>query len=228
MNLDLLRQYAHVQKPRKSVAAQAVLDSVADDAPTLDSAANDYALSEAAHEGAGIIQAWAEVNDLAEGENFADVLQDMIYEDADMNDDGELSESEIAIAEAKLNAAYDYLVSKGAAEEDAYKLLTEWNADAAERVHDLILAKLPDGDEAEADIENFVFGSEGEEAVVDSVHKKTWAIRAGKKVRINKKISGAKNARRVALARKNARKMHSAKALLKRLKSMRIRRARGL
>ncbi len=63
---------------------------------------------------------------------------------------------------------------------------------------------------------------------MDAVHKKTVVVRHGKKMIVMKKISGAKNMKRVALARKNARKMHSAAAQIKRMKSMRIRKARGL
>ncbi len=224
MDMELLRKYSG-----------ATLDSCngkkdcAEEGVSLDDAASAYALNDAALEAAATIQAWAEVNDLEEGENYADVLQDMFFADADFNEDGVLSDDESAIAEGKLNAAYDYLVRKGAAEEDAYKLLTDWNPDAAERVHDLVVAKLPDGADAiDADINNFVFGDEGAEAVMDAVFKKKVIIKGGKKMRVLRKISGPKNMKRVAAAKKNQRKMHSAAALIKRAKSMRIRKARGL
>ena len=225
MDIELLRKYA---------TAKVVLDSCTttgkrEEKPALDAvdAVSAHALNDAALEAATVIQAWLE-EEPEEGETFADTLQDMFFENADMNEDGDLSDDETALVDARLNAAYDYMVAHGAYEEDAYKLLSEWNADAAERVHDLLIAKLPDGEAADKDIDDFVFGPEAEVPVMDSVHKKVVAIRNGKKVRILKKISGPKNMKRVALARKNARKMHSAAARIKRAKSMRIRMARGL
>lgn len=224
MDMELLRKYSSATLD----SCDGKKDCAEEEGISLDDAASAHALNDAALEAAATIQAWAEVNDLEEGENYADVLQDMFFADADFNEDGVLSDDESALAEGKLNAAYDYLVRKGAAEEDAYKLLNDWNPDAAERVHDLVVAKLPDGADADADINSFVFGDEGSEAVMDSVFKKKIIIKGGKKMRVLRKISGPKNMKRVAAAKKNKNKMHSAAALIKRAKSMRIRKARGL
>ncbi len=232
LDIDLLKKYATavpaVAAPVKS--AEPVLDSCkgakGESFDGVD-AVSAHALSEAALEAATVVQAWLE-EEPEEGENYADTLQDMFFENVDMDEDGVLNDDETALVDARLNAAYEYMIAKGASEEDAYKLLSEWNADAAERVHDLLVSKMPDGDAADADIDDFVFGPETEEAVMDAVHKKTVVVRHGKKMIVMKKISGAKNMKRVALARKNARKMHSAAAQIKRMKSMRIRKARGL
>lgn len=230
LDTELLRKYARPVAVLDSCkGAECEKEKAGEEEKALDAvdAVSAHALSEAALEAATVVQAWLE-EEPEEGENYADVLQDMFFENADMNEDGDLNDDETALIDARLNAAYEYMTSKGASEEDAYKLLSEWNADAAERVHDLLVEKMPDGEAADADIDDFVFGPETEEAVMDAVRKKKVVIRHGKKMVVMRKISGAKNMKRVALARKNARKMHSAAAQMKRMKSMRIRKARGL
>ena len=236
LDTELLRKYA---KP------VAVLDSCkgaecekekakeegGEEGEVLDAAglAAAHALSDVALEAAAIVQAWLE-EEPEEGENYADVLQDMFFEDADMNEDGELNDDETVLIDARLNAAYDYMLSKGASEEDAYKLLSEWNADAAERVHDLLVEKMPDGEAASADIDNFVFGGESEEAVMDAAYEKKVVVHHGKKMRVRRRISGVARrsaAQRAALAKARL-KSHSGKANTKRLKSNRIRKAYGL
>ncbi len=236
LDTELLRKYA---KP------VAVLDSCkgaecekekakeedGEEGKALDAAglAAAHALSDVAFEAAAVVQAWLE-EEPEEGENYADVLQDMFFEDADMNEDGELNDDETVLIDARLNAAYDYMLSKGASEEDAYKLLSEWNADAAERVHDLLVEKMPDGEAANADIDNFVFGDESEEAVLDSAFKWVNAVRNGKKKRVHQRVSGVARrsvAQRAALAKARL-KSHSGKANTKRLKSNRVRKALGL
>lgn len=236
LDTELLRKYA---KP------VAVLDSCkgaecekekaeekgGEEGEALDAAglAAAHAANQVAIDAASIIQAWAEVDELEEGETYADVLQEMFFEGADENGDGELSDTDTVLIEASLNAAYDYLLSKGVNEEDAYKLLSEWNADAAERVHDLIVEKLPDGDAADADIDAFVFGPEAEGAVMDNVYAKKTVVYKGKVIRNKRiKIGGAIDHQRSATTKKNSNKMHSSAAKAKWRKSMRLRAARGL
>ena len=122
---------------------------------------------------------------------------------------------------------YDYLTSKGVSESDASALLNDWDEDVADRVRDLLADHLPDGEDAEGeDLDNFVFSAEENEPVLDAVYKKTFAIRKGKKVRINKRISGTVHlsAKQKVAIRKARMKSHSASAMMRRMKSMRIRR----
>ena len=77
---------------------------------------------------------------------------------------------------------------------------------------------------------NFAFTKEENEPAFDAVYKKKLVIRGGKKVRINKRVSGTVRltAKQKMAIRKAQRKAHSASALMRRMKSMRIRRRTGL
>ena len=185
-------------------------------------AATDIALRAAAS-----LQQWAETDDLEDGETFADRLYAMFVGIADSNKDGEITDDESDVIMAALNAGYDYLTSKGVSESDASALLNDWDEDVADRVRDLLADHLPDGEDAEGeDLDNFVFSAEENEPVLDAVYKKTFAIRKGKKVRINKRISGTVHlcAKQKVAIRKARMKSHSATAMMRRMKSMRIRR----
>ena len=144
--------------------------------------------------------------------------------DEDM--DGELSEDEQNDIMELSDAAADYLESLGASEDDISALLNDWDNDAGERVQELVASKLEDG----ADPADFVFGDGSDEAALDAVYKKKIVIRKGKKIRVNKRVSGTVRlsaAQKTAVA-KMRRKSNTGVAKLRRAKSMRIRRKAGL
>lgn len=205
------------------------------EAPVLDSA-EAYAEADIALAATAAVQQWVETDDLDEGEGYADRLLAMMVGVADANKDGEITEDEQEIVDVALNAAWDYLVKFGVTDEDAGSLLNDWDEDAAVRVRDLVAASLPEGEgAADADIDAFVFGEEGEASTFDSVtldaaYKKVVAIRRGKKVRIKKRVSGhvRLSAKQKMSIRKARMKSHSAGATMRRMKSMRMRRKAGL
>lgn len=223
----------------RNTGRKAVMDSCKDDdkkkSPmlTLDAAetAESYVSTDVAMRAAATVQQWAETDDLEDGETYSDRLYAMFVGIADSNKDGEISDDESDLIMAALNAGYDYLLSKGVSEADASKLLNDWDDDTAERVRDLLAESLPDGIDAEQeDLDNFVFSAEENEPVLDAVYKKTFAIRHGKKVRINKRISGTVrlSAKQKVAIKKAQMKSHSASAMMRRMKSMKLRRRAGL
>lgn len=206
-----------------------VLDSTGDE-PAL-SGADDYTLRDIKLSAIAVVQQWAETDDLDDGESYADRLMAMFVGIADANHDGDVTEDEQGVLEVALNAAWDYLVKAGVTEEDAGALLNDWDDDAADRVRDLVASVLPDGDDAaSAEIDSFVFSDDDNAPVLDAVYRKTVAVRNGKKVRINKRISGTVrlSAKQKVAIRKARMKSHSAGAMMRRLKSMRLRRKAGL
>lgn len=186
---------------------------------------------------AAAVQQWVETTpeDLDDGETMGDRLFAHMVGIADENKDGEINpEEEVVITMAMENAA-DYMISKGVSEDDAIALLNDGDEDAAARVVELLKGELPDGEEASMeDVDNFAF-SEGDQeplmdAVMDAVYKKRIVIRAGRKIRINKRVSGTirlSAAQKVGL-RKARMKSHSAGAKMHRAKSMRIRQRAGI
>ena len=223
----------------RNTGRKAVMDSCKDDdkkkSPmlTLDAAetAESYVSTDVAMRAAATVQQWAETDDLEDGETYSDRLYAMFVGIADSNKDGEISDDESDLIMAALNAGYDYLLSNGVSEADASKLLNDWDDDTAERVRDLLAESLPDGIDAEQeDLDNFVFSAEENEPVLDAVYKKTFAIRHGKKVRINKRISGTVrlSAKQKVAIKKAQMKSHSASAMMRRMKSMKLRRRAGL
>ena len=206
-----------------------VLDSTGDE-PAL-SGADDYTLRDIKLSAIAVVQQWAETDDLDDGESYADRLMAMFVGIADANHDGDVTEDEQGVLEVALNAAWDYLVKAGVTEEDAGALLNDWDDDAADRVRDLVASVLPDGDDAaSAEIDSFVFSDDDNAPALDAVYRKTVAVRNGKKVRINKRISGTVrlSAKQKVAIRKARMKSHSAGAMMRRLKSMRLRRKAGL
>lgn len=197
--------------------------------------AGDYAASDLATRAAATINQWVETDDLDESEGLADRLMMMFVGIADENKDGELTDEESDVVSIALGAGYDYLTGHGVKAEDASALLNDWDEDAAERIRDLLAEDLSDGD---GDIDNFAFSPEDQEPALDScmnetldaVYRKTFAVRGGKKVRINKRISGTVrlSAKQKVAIRKARMKSHSAAAMMKRMKSMRIRTRMGL
>nr|WP_319566318.1 hypothetical protein [uncultured Rhodoferax sp.] len=186
---------------------------------------------------AASIQEWAETKpeDLDDGETMVDRLFAFMVGIADENMDGEISpEEEVVIIKAMENAV-DYMVGKGVSEEDAISLLNDGDEEAAARVVELLKAELPDGEESSMDdVDNFSFSGEDQEplldCIMDAVYKKRIVIRAGKKLRINKRVSGTVRlsaAQKVGI-RKARMKSHSASAKMHRAKSMRIRQRSGI
>jgi len=220
---EMLRGAMKRREPEKT------LDSASED--TAISGGDNYTIADITLSAAAAVQQWAETDDLDEGESYADRLMALMVGIADANKDGDITEDEQGVLDVALNAAWDYLVKLGASEEDAGSLLNDWDADTADRVRDLVSAALPEGeDAADADIDGFVFGDNDQEPALDAAYKMKFAIRHGKKTRIRKRISGTVrlSAKQKVGIRKARMKSHSAGAMMKRMKSMRMRRRMGL
>ena len=220
-------------KPRK------VFDSAASDVE--DTVASDYAAADLRLKAAAIVNefAFTSPDDLADDETLADRLMMLVIGVVDIDADGEISDSEQAVAETLLENMWDYLSSKGVSDEDCDALLNDWDTDAAQRVQDLLADVLDSDDDASSDdIDEFAFDDDAErsvfdsagELVLDAVYKKRVVIRGGKKVRINRRLAGRVRltAKQKVAVRKMLRKSHSASATIRRMKSMRIRRRMGL
>lgn len=223
-----IRNTLHGKDPMQ-IRRKAVLDSAADDEDQ--NAAADYAATHIALITASTIQEWLETDDLDDGETMADRLLANMVGIADANKDGELTDDEADVLETALEFAWDYMAEKGVSDEDCSKLLNDWDDAAADRIRDLLVASLPDGDDASiSDIDNFVFGDDASDAALDAVYKKRMVIRKGKKVRINKRISGRVRltAKQKVSIRKAQMKAHTAGATMRRMKSMRLNRKMGL
>lgn len=213
-----------------SLPSKAVFDSAAADGPQ---GASDYAAADLRLKAAAAVQQWAETStdELADGETMADRLMALVVGIADADKDGDISDDEQAVCDEVLENIWSYLAAKGVSDADCDALLNEWDAGAADRVYDLIVSALPDGEEASAaDMDAFAFDADSDSAVFDAVYKKKVVIRAGKKVRINKRVSGnvRLSAKQKISIRKMLRKSHSAVATIRRMKSNRIRKASGL
>jgi hypothetical protein len=214
-----------------------IFDSANDGEMAMSGAAS-YAAADMRLKAAAVVQQWAETtaDDMGGGETLSDRLIAMVVGVVDADKDGEISDVEQEVCDMLLNEIYDYLETKGVSESDCDALLNDGDAEAGERVHDLIVAALPDGDEAAAaEMDAFAFDKESDSAVfdaavLDAVYKKKVVIRAGHKVRINKRVSGhvRLSAKQKISIRKMLRKSHSATATMHRMKSTRIRRQAGL
>lgn len=209
--------------------ATKTLDSTGEE-PAL-AGADNYTIADITMSAVSAVQQWAETDDLDDGESYADRLMALVVGIADANKDGDITEDEQGVLEVALNAAWDYLVKCGATEEDAGALLNDWDDEAADRVRDLVASVLPEGDdEASAEIDNFVFSDSDQEPALDAVYKMKMAVRNGKKMRIRKRISGTVrlSAKQKLAIRKARMKSHSAGAMMRRMKSMRMRRKMGI
>ncbi len=209
--------------------ATKTLDSTGEE-PAL-AGADNYTIADISMSAVSAVQQWAETDDLDDGESYADRLMALVVGIADANKDGDITEDEQGVLEVALNAAWDYLVKCGATEEDAGALLNDWDDEAADRVRDLVASVLPEGDdEASAEIDNFVFSDSDQEPALDAVYKMKMAVRNGKKMRIRKRISGTVrlSAKQKLAIRKARMKSHSAGAMMRRMKSMRMRRKMGI
>jgi hypothetical protein len=200
-------------------------------------AANAFLDSATRMDVASALQQWAETagDDLGEGETMADRLFALMVGIADDNKDGDLTDDEVAIVTTALENAFEYLAGKGVAEDDALKVLEDGDDEAAVRVAEFLRGALPEGEDGEmADVDNFAFDSESSsdlfDCVLDAVYKKKVVVRGGKKMRINKRVSGRvvlSAAQKVAI-RKARRRAHSSAAKVHRAKSMKMRRRAGL
>jgi len=205
--------------------------------PVFDSAGGDdfsendtssYTFHDIAIKTAAAIQQWAETNDLGGGETYANRLFALMIGVADENQDGEISEDEQMVMDAVLNTAFDYLLRHGAAEEDVDILLNDWDDSAGDRVRELLISALPEGDAAGDDINSFAFGSD-QGAVFDAAYKVKMVVHGGRKMRMRKRVSGTvhrSGAQKLAM-RKAQMKSHSATAMMHRAKSMKVRHTMG-
>lgn len=223
---DLLQKTLYKQEK----AAHATLDSVSDKEETAPAGIGQFAFANLRMSVASAIQEWANnAADLGENESLADRFFALLVGIADEDKDGELTEEENYVVDQAVNEAYDYLVAKGIEEDDVMKLLENGDNAAAERIVEFLSDSLKDSD-SDSDIENFAFSESDQEPALDAVYKKVFAIRGGKKVKIRKKISGTVRltSKQKMAIRKAQRKAHSAGAMMRRMKSMRLRRRSGL
>jgi len=221
----ILANREKTQAPAKAKPGSDVkLDAVEnDDAPLFADQASDANTSLMA---VSAVQQWAETDDLSEGEGYADRLLSLLIGSVDEDFDGELSDEEADDLMELADAAAEYLDSLGVSEVDINQLLNEWDNEAGERVQELVASKLEEG----AEPTDFVFGDGSDEAALDAVYKKKIVVRKGKKVRVNKRVSGTVRlsaAQKVAVA-KMRRKSNTGMAKLRRAKSMRVRARAGL
>lgn len=203
-----------------------IKDSIVLDDVSGDDAAK-YGMQDIKLKAATAISTWCETDDLDDDESAADRLQSLFIGIVDINKDGELNDEESELLDMLLNVAWDYLEAQGVDEDAISGLLNDWDAAAADRVMDLLNGSMPDGDDS---IDNFAFSANDEEAVFDAVYKKRMVVRGGKKMRVNKRISGhvrLSSKQKVGI-RKMQMKSHSAGAMMHRARSMKIRKNSGL
>jgi len=223
--IDLLRKSVVLDgcatKEEKKVKYDVVLDAVGSDD------AAKYGIQDIKLKAATALSTWCETDDLDDDESAADRLQSLFIGIVDINKDAELNDEESELLDTLLNYAWEYLEAKGVDDDTISGLLNDWEAGAADRVMDLLNGSMPDGDD---DIDNFAFGANDEEAVFDAVYKKRMVVRGGKKMRVNKRISGhvRLSAKQKVGIRKMQMKSHSAGAMMHRMRSMKIRKNSGL
>lgn len=177
-----------------------------------------------------VIYEWAQTDDLAEGEGLGDRLLALVVGTA-AHSENDLTEDEAQYAGMIAELVGDYLEDKGIAEDDIDKLIGDatFDNDVADRVHEALLDKLPDGEEAMLDdADRFVDGDD--DKMLDATYRKKIVVRGGKKMRVNKRIAGTVrlNSAQKAAVRKMQRKAFSGAAKIKRARSMRVRKKMGL
>lgn len=209
--------YGAAQMEKAEAERRLALDSAKEE--TFDSAAK-YELMSARLDAASAVKQWVADDDLDEGETSADRLQALLIGVANNNQDGELTDDEQEVFLAAAEATWDFLSAFGVDDEDLDALLNEWDVDTAVRIQELLASEMDDEDDTEMD--NFVFGPEAQEAVFDATYKKRMVIRGGKKVRINKRVSGKVrlSGKQKMSLRKAQLKSRSAGAKMRRVKSM--------
>lgn len=179
---------------------------------------------------ARVVAEWAQSDDMGEGEGLGERLLALIVGTA-AHGESDLTDDEVEYAGMIAELVGDYLVDKGIPEDDVDALLGDgdFDNDVAERVHEGLLDKLPDGEDAMLDdAGRFVDGED--DAMLDATYRKVIAVRGGKKVRLKKRIAGTVRltAAQKSAVRKMQRKAFSGGAKIKRAKSMRLRRKMGL
>lgn len=227
--MDMKQMLRDAMKTPAAEKTRAVVTLDAAVAPA--SGAGAYAEQDVALKGITALHQWVETDDLDDGEGYADRLMALCIGIADENMDGEIGEDEQTVLDIALSATWDYLVTAGVTESDADALFNEWDEVAAERVRDFLAGVLPDGDDAaSAEVDAFVFSDADQAPVLDAAYKKVMAVRHGRKVRIHKRISGhvRLSAKQKVAIRKARMKSHSARAVMRRVKSVRLRRTLGL
>lgn len=179
-----------------------------------------------------VIQEWAETaeGDLDDQEGLGDRLLALIAGTASEGEQ-DITDEEAEYAAAVAELVGDYLEDKGITADDVQALVGDFafDNDVADRVHEALLDKLPQGEEAVLDdAGRFIDGED--DTLLDAAYRKTLAIRGGKKVRINKRIAGnvRLSAKQKIAVRKMQRKAFSGAAKMKRAKSLRLRRRMGL
>lgn len=225
---DLLRGQLYAKNQAPVPGKKATLDSTTAAGDMAFDSAEGYELGAIAQQAVSAIHQWVETNDLDSGETMADRLMSLFVGIADANKDGEINEDEQEIIDAALSAAWDYLESMGVGEDDISDLLNDWDDAVANNVIDLVATGLPEGeDAADQAIANFAFGDDEQGAVFDATYAKRVVVRGGKKVRINKRISGTVrlSAKQKLAIRKMQLKSHSSKARAKRLRSFKVRKS---
>lgn len=213
-----------------------------------------YAVGDMQAKAAATVAAWIETSDLAENETYSQRLDALIMGQCDMDGNGEIGDDENDMYQMMWGLVGDYLQAKGASFEDVDAIANNNDDAAASRVMDVVAASMPDGEDAEiADIDSWAFDEDAtgsifdsckkkatamdgckpkdeKQTAMDAAYKKMVAIRGGKKVRRNVRVSGTvhlSGAQKAGL-KKAQMKSHSASAQMKRLKSMNIRRKMGL
>jgi len=174
-------------------------------------------------EAAAVVGEWAETEELDKGEGFGDRLYALVIGTA-TDGDQEITDDEADYAADIAELVGDFLEDRGIDAGDIDSLLDNFDNEVAARVHDALLDKMPQGEEAMLDAtDKFIHGED--DSLMDATYRKVVAIRAGKKVRINKRIGGTVRltAGQKAAVRKMQRKAFSGTAKRKRAKSMRIR-----
>lgn len=177
-----------------------------------------------------VVREWLESDDMGPDEGYGDRLLALIVGTA-AHSETDLTDDEIEYGGMVAELVGDYLVEKGIPEDDVDALLNdgEFNNDVAERVHEALLDKMPNGEEAMLD-DAFRFVDGDDAAMLDATYRKVFAVRGGKKVRMSKRIAGTVrlSAAQKSAVRKMQRKAFSGAAKIRRAKSMRLRQKMGL
>lgn len=199
--------------PRQKARSIVVLD-----------AAGAYLSQDMALKAVAALQEWAETDNLDSGEGLGDRLFALFVGIVDADKDGEISEDEAELLALASESAWDYLAGKGVPEDDISALVQDFDNEAAARVQELLIDRLPDGDGAMADMDAFAFGDGADESALDAVYRMETVVRDGKKVRIKKRVSGTVrlSAKQKLAIRKMQAKSHSSAANAQRAKSMRV------
>lgn len=215
---------------------QSMLDAAAAaESEARSDAASNFVEAQIRDDAAAVLPIWVATDDLDEGETLADRLLALLSGMADQDGDDDLTPEEEEIFNLLAQAFFELLVSMGVTEEDAIAVLSEGDEVAAQRIVELLQDQDLEDNEA---IDSFVFDGAASQSILDSasgqlldaVYRKKLVVRHGKKMRINKRISGnvKRSAAQKVAIRKAMRKAHSAKARMGRMKSMKARARMGL